>query len=59
MQQHRWAVLLKSYARIGIHVLSFGGTKNGMMIGEAVVFFNSQMAQDFKYIRKQGHATGI
>ncbi len=37
-----------------IDVLSFGGTKNGMMFGEAVVFFNSQMAVDFKYIRKQG-----
>ena len=38
----------------GIDVLSFGGTKNGMMYGEAVVFFNKNMAADFKYRRKQG-----
>jgi len=38
----------------GVDVLSFGGTKNGMMIGEAVVFFNSGLASDFKYQRKQG-----
>jgi threonine aldolase len=38
----------------GLDVLSFGGTKNGMMYGEAVIFFNKQMAKDFKYRRKQG-----
>lgn len=38
----------------GIDVLSFGGTKNGMMYGEAVVFFNMDLASDFKYRRKQG-----
>jgi threonine aldolase len=41
-------------ADVGVDVLSFGGTKNGMMYGEAVVFFDEQMAHDFKYIRKQG-----
>lgn len=41
-------------ADCGVDVLSFGGTKNGMMIGEAVVFFNKKLAEDFKYIRKQG-----
>jgi len=35
-------------------VLSFGGTKNGMMYGEAVIFFDKKLATDFKYIRKQG-----
>ena len=35
-------------------VLSFGGTKNGMMYGEAVVFFNRALCEDFKYRRKQG-----
>ncbi|MQY78804.1 MAG: threonine aldolase, partial [Bacteroidetes bacterium] len=35
-------------------VLSFGGTKNGMMYGEAVIFFNKEFSTDFKYIRKQG-----
>lgn len=38
----------------GIDVLSFGGTKNGLMYGEAVIFFNKDLAIDFKYLRKQG-----
>ena len=38
----------------GVDVLSFGGTKNGMMFGEAVVFFDPELSKDFKYIRKQG-----
>ncbi|MEZ5071707.1 MAG: low specificity L-threonine aldolase [Bacteroidales bacterium] len=38
----------------GVDILSFGGTKNGMMYGEAVVFFHPSLAQEFKYIRKQG-----
>ncbi len=38
----------------GVDVLSFGGTKNGMMYGEAVVFFDPDLATDFKYRRKQG-----
>lgn len=37
----------------GVDVLSFGGTKNGMMMGEAVVFFNPILAKSFLYIRKQ------
>jgi threonine aldolase len=41
-------------ADVGVDLLSFGGTKNGMMYGEAVVFFDERMAPDFKYIRKQG-----
>jgi len=39
---------------LGVDVLSFGGTKNGIMGGEAVVFFNPAMAADFLYLRKQG-----
>jgi threonine aldolase len=38
----------------GVDVLSFGGTKNGMMVGEAVVLFRTDLAADFAYIRKQG-----
>jgi threonine aldolase len=38
----------------GVDVLSFGGAKNGMMYGEAVVFFDPALAKDFKYTRKQG-----
>jgi len=37
----------------GVDVLSFGGTKNGMMLGEAVLFFNPELASQTKYIRKQ------
>lgn len=39
---------------VGVDILSFGGAKNGMMFGEAVVFFNPQLAEGFKYLRKQG-----
>jgi threonine aldolase len=49
---------------LGVDVLSFGGTKNGMMGGEAVVFFtqgpsnprlgNPGLSRDFLYLRKQG-----
>jgi threonine aldolase len=38
----------------GVDVLSFGGTKNGMMYGEAVVFFDGKQGADFRYRRKQG-----
>lgn len=39
--------------RSGIDVLCFGGTKNGMAVGEAVVFFNHELARDFDYRCKQ------
>src|SRR5262249_26324509 len=39
---------------LGVDVLSFGGTKNGIMGGEAVVFFSPSLASDFLYLRKQG-----
>ena len=38
----------------GIDVLSFGGTKNGLMFGEAVIFFGKDKGNDFEYLRKQG-----
>jgi threonine aldolase len=38
---------------LGVDVLSFGGTKNGIMGGEAVVFFRPELAQDFLFLRKQ------
>ena len=41
-------------ADAGVDVLSFGGAKNGMMYGEAVVFFDKKLGDDFKYVRKQG-----
>jgi threonine aldolase len=48
-------VKLKAITRdAGVDILSFGGAKNGMMYGEAVVFFDKSLAADFKYTRKQG-----
>jgi len=48
-------VKLKGITRdAGVDVLSFGGAKNGMMYGEAVVFLDKTLAKDFKYTRKQG-----
>lgn len=38
----------------GVDLLSFGGTKNGMMMGEAIVSFNRDLSENFKYYRKQG-----
>jgi threonine aldolase len=38
---------------LGVDVLSFGGTKNGIMGGEAVVFFSSKVGSDFLFLRKQ------
>ena len=37
----------------GVDVLSFGGTKNGLMFGEAVVFANPGLTEYVKYFRKQ------
>jgi threonine aldolase len=39
---------------LGVDVLSFGGTKNGLMGAEAVVFFRPELAADFLFTRKQG-----
>lgn len=38
----------------GVDILSFGGTKNGLQYGEAVIFLKPGLAANFKYIRKQG-----
>lgn len=50
---------LKELTRdLGVDALSFGGTKNGMMFGEAVVFFDralaAEAATNMRYLRKQG-----
>ena len=39
---------------LGVDVLSFGGTKNGALGAEAVVFFDKKLGYDFLYLRKQG-----
>lgn len=39
-----------------VDVLCFGGTKNGLAAGDAIVFFNRALAKEFEYRRKQaGH----
>jgi len=37
----------------GVNVLSLGGGKNGLPFGEALVFFDAQLARDFAFRRKQ------
>jgi threonine aldolase len=37
----------------GIDVLCFGGTKNGLAVGEAILFFDRKLAEDFAYRCKQ------
>jgi Threonine aldolase len=39
---------------VDVDVLSFGGTKNGLIAGEAVVFFDRSLAKDFEFRRMQG-----
>jgi threonine aldolase len=38
---------------VGIDIISFGGTKNGMMYGEAVVFCRSDLGARAHFVRKQ------
>jgi threonine aldolase len=37
----------------GVDIVSFGGTKNGMMLGEAVIVLEPELAAGFEYVRKQ------
>jgi threonine aldolase len=46
--------LMDISGRAGVDVLSLGGTKNGMIAGEAVVFFDPELARNFAYRRMQG-----
>jgi threonine aldolase len=55
------ATLREITSDVDVDILSFGGAKNGMMYGEAVVFFNKKLSyfkrefsEGFKYTRKQG-----
>jgi threonine aldolase len=38
---------------LGVDILSFGGTKNGLLLGEAVVCFHPELSRDTIFIRKQ------
>lgn len=39
---------------VGVDMLSFGGTKNGLLFGDAVVFLRPSLTRFFPYVRKQG-----
>jgi len=39
--------------KVGVDVLCFGGTKNGMAVGDCVVFFRKELAEEFEYRCKQ------
>jgi len=39
--------------KAGVDVMAFGGTKNGAMLAEVVIFFNPELARDFNYIQKR------
>ncbi len=37
----------------GVDVLSFGATKNGLLFGEGVIYFNTRLARSYRFARKQ------
>lgn len=39
--------------KAGVDVLCFGGIKNGIGLGEAIIFFNKELAEEFDYRCKQ------
>lgn len=41
----------------GVDLFSLGGTKNGMMMGEAVLFFDQRLSEHFMYLQKQAMQT--
>jgi threonine aldolase len=54
MRPPRWGESLAGASTaLGVDVLSFGGTKNGLLGAEAVVFVTAELADGFEYLRKQ------
>ncbi|KAF0229498.1 MAG: hypothetical protein FD175_1836 [Beijerinckiaceae bacterium] len=43
--------------KAGVDVLSLGGTKNGCLMAEAVIFFDPALAEDFRFKRKRAGQT--
>lgn len=43
---------LQDIADVGMDIVSLGGTKNGLMIGECIIVLNPQFAENMKYLRK-------
>ncbi|WXR60251.1 aminotransferase class V-fold PLP-dependent enzyme [Peptostreptococcaceae bacterium AGR-M142] len=50
---HLGVSLEQMVTKTGIDVLSFGGTKNGMMMGEAIIILNDEVKKDFLFKMKQ------
>jgi threonine aldolase len=46
------ATLAEITSEVGVDVLSFGGTKNGLLSGDAVVVINPEAAQGLDFVRK-------
>ena len=55
LESSRSRLLLKDIARLA-DVFTIGGTKQGALFGEAVVFRNRELARDFRYCIKQSGA---
>jgi threonine aldolase len=52
------ATLREATGDLGVDVLSFGGTKNGLLGAEAVVFFDRGCAEGYRYTRKRSMQLG-
>lgn len=50
---HLGCTLKEITSDCGVDILSFGGTKNGMMMGEAVISFRDEITENIEFIRKQ------
>lgn len=50
---HLGATLAEITTDAGADVVSFGGTKDGLLLGEAVVFLNPELGERFEFTRKQ------
>jgi threonine aldolase len=55
---HNGTSLREAARDLGVDVLSFGGTKNGALAAEAVVYFDGKLAKDFDYRRMQAMQLG-
>jgi len=38
---------------VGVDIVSFGGTKNGLLCGEAIISFRPELTKDMRFYRKQ------
>ncbi|HSI81139.1 MAG TPA: beta-eliminating lyase-related protein [Solirubrobacterales bacterium] len=47
------ASLAEITTEAGVDLVSFGGTKNGLMFGDAVVFVRPELGDGFEFVRKQ------